>query len=84
MQVVEALVLASLAAVLVRLVQGPSPWDRLLAYSSASNRVVLILAVTAVETGRSFLLDVGVVYAALGFLGVIILARFMERGGGDR
>jgi len=84
MAIVEATLLLSLVLVLWRLVKGPTPWDRLLAYNSASNRVVGILAITAVTAGRSVLLDVAVVYVALSFLGIIILARFMERGGENR
>ena len=84
MAIVEAVLLVSLAAVLWRLVRGPTAWDRLLAYNSASNRVVAVLAIAAVTTGRPALLDVAVVYVALGFLGIIILARFMERGGASR
>jgi len=84
MQIVEGLLLLSLVGVLARMVRGPTPWDRLLAYNSASNRVVLVLAIAAVGAGRSTLLDITVVYVALSFLGVVILARFMERGGGNR
>ena len=84
MQIVEGILLFSLAAVLWRLLAGPTPWDRLLAYNSASNRVVAVLAISAITAGRSVVLDVAVVYVALSFLGIIILARFMERGGGNR
>jgi len=84
MAIVEAVLLVSLAAVLWRLVRGPTAWDRLLAYNSASNRVVVVLAIAAVTAGQPALLDVAVVYVALGFLGIIILARFMERGGASR
>jgi len=82
--IIEAALLLSLVAILVRLLRGPTPWDRLLAYNSASNRVVAVLAIAAVATERSFLLDVAVVYVALSFLGIVILARFMERGGTNR
>ncbi|MGB2982673.1 MAG: monovalent cation/H+ antiporter complex subunit F [Candidatus Bipolaricaulia bacterium] len=84
MAIVEAVLLISLVAVLGRLLRGPTPWDRLLSYNSAANRVLVLLAITAVGTGRSALLDVAVVYVALSFLGVVILARFMERGGANR
>jgi len=84
MPAIEAVLLVSLAAVLWRLVRGPTPWDRLLAYNAASSRVVGVLAITAAVAGRPYLLDVAVVYVALSFLGVIILSRFMERGGVNR
>jgi len=84
MTIVEGILLLSLAAILWRLLAGPTPWDRLLAYNSASNRVVAVLAIAAVTAGRSVVLDVAVVYVALSFLGIVVLARFMERGGVNR
>ena len=84
MTIVLGVVLTSLAAVLFRLVAGPTPWDRILAASSASTRVLLIMALVAVATDQDVYLDVAVIYAALSFLGVIILSRSMERSGGDR
>ncbi|MCK4355861.1 hypothetical protein KAW44_02125, partial [Candidatus Bipolaricaulota bacterium] len=62
----------------------PTQWDRLLAYNAASNRVFVLLAVVAIFAEQPTYLDVAIVYAALSFLGVVILARFMERGGGYR
>ena len=81
---VEALLLASILPLLFLLVRGPTPWDRLLAYNSAANRVTVLLAISGVIFRRSVLLDVAVVYAALSFIGVVALARFMERGEGFR
>ena len=81
MRVAEsAVLLVTLAVVLFRLFLGPTPWDRLLAYNSASNRVAVLLATAGVVLKQSAYLDVAIVYAALSFLGVVILARFMERG----
>lgn len=84
MRIAEVLILLSLVAILYRLFRGPTPWDRLLAYNSATNRVVALLAIVAVVSDQQVYLNVTIVYAALSFLGVVILARFMERGEGHR
>jgi multicomponent Na+:H+ antiporter subunit F len=84
MPIAEGVLLLSLAGVLTRLVRGPSHGDRLLAYNSAANRVFVLLAVIGTFSDRPAFLSVSVVYAALSFLGVVILARFTERGGGHR
>jgi len=81
MRIAEVFLLLALVAVLYRLCLGPTPWDRLLAYNAASNRVVVLLAIAAIVFDHPFYLDVAIVYAALSFLGVVILARSMERGG---
>ena len=80
MGIVEGFLLISFLAVLYRLFYGPSPWDRLLAYNAASNRLIGLLALLAVAVGKEFYLDMIVVYAGVSFLGVLVIARFMERG----
>lgn len=84
MPVAEALLSLTLLLLLYRLWRGPTPWDRLLAYNSASNRAVLILAVASVALDEPVFLDVAITYAAVSFLGVVILSRFLEREGGFR
>jgi multicomponent Na+:H+ antiporter subunit F len=84
MQIIETLILCSLAPVLFLLWRGPSAWDRLLAYNTASNRIVVVVCLVAVATRETIYLDVAIGYAALSFLGVVIISRFLERGGGNR
>ena len=84
MPVVEAVLALALVLVLYRLWVGPTPWDRLLAYNAASNRAVLILAVVSIAFTEPLFLDVAITYAAVSFLGVVILSRFLEREGGHR
>ena len=84
MTVFEIGLLASTAAGLVLLLRGPTVWDRLLAYNTASNRIVVVMAIVAVAAREALLLDVAIGYAALSFLGVVIISRFLERGGGHR
>ena len=81
---VEIAILVSIGAVLIRLGLGPTAWDRLLAYNSAANRIVGVLAIAAVTSQESVFLDIAIVYLGLSFLGVVVLARFLERGGSFR
>lgn len=84
MPFVEALVLCSLIPAVLLLWRGPTAWDRLLAYNTASNRIVIVICLRAVATSETTYLDVAIGYAALSFLGVVIISRFLERGGGHR
>ncbi len=84
MPVVEGLLCGSILLLLLRLWRGPTAWDRLLAYNSASNRAVLVLAVASIALDEPVFLDVAITYAALSFLGVVVLSRFLEREGGFR
>jgi len=84
MSVIEGVLLATIAPLLFVLVRGPTAWDRLLAYNSAANRIAAVLAISSVVFDHPVLLDVAIVYAALSFIGVVALSRFMERGEGFR
>jgi multisubunit Na+/H+ antiporter MnhF subunit len=84
MGIAEILILCSMLPILVLLWRGPTAWDRLLAYNTASNRIVVVVCLVAVVSGETILLDIAVGYAALSFLGVVIISRFLERGGGHR
>ena len=72
--------LAGLSVVsLVRVLIGPTPEDRMIALNLVSGQVLAIMVLAAVRHGRSILLDVALVYAILGFVGVLAITRFLER-----
>ncbi|MGC9529518.1 MAG: monovalent cation/H+ antiporter complex subunit F [Candidatus Bipolaricaulaceae bacterium] len=77
---VEVGILASALPPLVRLWRGPTLWDRLAGAGAINVRIALLLAAEAPLSGQSLLLDVALAYAALSFLGVVLVARFGERG----
>jgi multicomponent Na+:H+ antiporter subunit F len=75
-----ALTCAAFLLALYRFLKGPSVADRVVAFD-----VLTIVAVTAIvqiayAEGRGIYLDVALVYALLSFLGVIVVARYLERG----
>jgi multicomponent Na+:H+ antiporter subunit F len=59
---------------------GPSAADRVVAFDVLTIVAVTAIAVTAFVEGRGIYLDVALVYALLSFLGVIAVARYLERG----
>lgn len=60
---------------LIRLIMGPSVADRLLAANMMGGIVIVIICLASVMLGEDFLLDVGLVYALISFLAVIILSQ---------
>ncbi len=66
---------------LLRLVQGPSLADRIVALDALLIVIVSGIAVDAARTGEGTYLDVLVVAALLGFVGTVNVARFIERRG---
>ena len=70
-----------LVAGLVRIIIGPTIWDRLLSMNLVTTKIVMSIAVLAVLMNRSFLIDVAIVYSLLGFIASILIARFIEKKG---
>ncbi|GAA2180801.1 hypothetical protein GCM10009785_13160 [Brooklawnia cerclae] len=72
-----ALVVA-MALVLVRLERGPSNLDRAVGLDVMTSAAVGIVVVVMALTGRVDLLPLLVVFAAVGFLGSTVIARFSQ------
>jgi multicomponent Na+:H+ antiporter subunit F len=83
--VYAALVMIALALliVLVRVVQGPTLADRVVAVDLIGVSSVCLMVVAAAASGQSAFLDAAVVIALLGFLGTLAYARYAERRGRD-
>lgn len=65
---------------LARFLTGPTSADRVVAFDVLTIILITGIALIALAAGRGIYLDVAVVYALLSFLGVIAVARYLERG----
>lgn len=71
----------SIFAVMINLFTGKTIWEKLLSFNLISVKAVLLICVYAVYKGNPALLDVGLSYGIIGFLTVIIITRFVIKGG---
>jgi multicomponent Na+:H+ antiporter subunit F len=80
--IVLAAMLAGVAFLLAlyRFVKGPSPADRVVAFDVMTIIAITGIVLTALLEGRGVYLDVALIYALLSFLGVIVVARYLEGG----
>ncbi len=65
---------------LFRFLKGPSAADRVAAFDVLTIISITGIVLLALVGERAIYLDVALVYALLSFLGVIVIARFIERG----
>ena len=65
---------------LSRFVRGPSAADRVVAFDVMTIAAITGIVLRALTEGRSISLDVALGYALLSFLGVIVVARYLEGG----
>ena len=72
--------LATLALLLVRVVKGPTVFDRLLSSNTIGTVSVLLLATIGFLTGRPEFLDLAIVYGLLNIVGTIAVLKFFRHG----
>lgn len=74
-------IMVSIFGSLVRVVIGPTIWDRLLGLGLTASKVTLAVILTALMLGETYILDLALLFSILGFLVTVLLARFVERRG---
>ena len=75
-----SLILLGMLTALWRFIKGPSSADRIMAFDVMTVTSIALIALIAVFNNRIIYLDVALVYALLSFTGVIVVARFIEKG----
>ncbi|MFY9972793.1 MAG: monovalent cation/H+ antiporter complex subunit F [Chromatiaceae bacterium] len=71
---------AAFLLALWRFILGPTAADRIIAFDGLTIVSITGIVLGALAEGRGIYLDVALVYALLSFLGVIVVARYIERG----
>jgi multicomponent Na+:H+ antiporter subunit F len=71
---------AAFLLALVRFILGPTSADRVVAFDGLTIVSITGIVLGALAEDRGIYLDVAMVYALLSFLGVIVVARYIERG----
>jgi multicomponent Na+:H+ antiporter subunit F len=75
--VIGILALADIA----RMVVGPTIFDRLLSYNVLSAKVVMAMAIYALMSEQTYMLDIAIVYTLLSFVSTVLIARFVRTQG---
>ena len=74
------LIFFSIVFGIIRLVIGPDTVDRVVAIDLLTIVTIALIALLAHTMERYIYLDVALVYGLLSFLGVLAVARFLEKG----
>ncbi|HRE48689.1 MAG TPA: monovalent cation/H+ antiporter complex subunit F [Aggregatilineales bacterium] len=77
---VSYLILLSLILAAYRLVRGPSLPDRAVAADQVSLHVIAFVVVFALRSNQRALIDLVIVTAIVGFLSVVVIGIYLERG----
>lgn len=71
---------AGIVLCLLRVFRGPTAADRAVATDTACTVTTALLVILAFIFRRGVYLDVALVYAVLTFIGLVAVARYLERG----
>jgi multicomponent Na+:H+ antiporter subunit F len=66
---------------LIRVIIGPTIWDRLLGLNLITSKIIMFLVVLAFVLEKTYILDFAIIYALLGFIGVMFIAINVQRKG---
>ncbi len=76
--IVFSLMMLGLILGLVRFFKGPTSADRVVALDTMSIIATSAFALLALVFDRYIYMDISLIYAVLGFIGVIVIARYLE------
>ena len=71
-------IIISMALMLVRLMSGPTLYDRLLAVNSFGTKTVLFLCVFCFIIGRPDGVDIAILYALMNFIATIAVLKYFN------
>jgi multicomponent Na+:H+ antiporter subunit F len=80
LNVAFVLIFFSIVFGIIRLVIGPDTVDRVVAIDLLTIVAIAVIALLAHIANRYIYLDVALVYGLLSFLGVLAVARYLEKG----
>jgi len=77
--IIVGIIISLLAIVLIyRLVKGPHVIDRMVASDSIDVIIGLVMVLYGCYEERSLFLDLGLIVTLLGFIGTILVSKYME------
>jgi multicomponent Na+:H+ antiporter subunit F len=82
--IVLLILVVAIFASFIRLIIGPTIWDRLLMVNLISVKVVLFVAIYAIYVGSTLILDIAISYGIIGYLTITLLSKYIMTGGRER
>jgi len=77
-EVAISALLFSMVLIILRLLKGPTLYDRVLAVNSFGTQIVLLIGVLGFLRDRPDFLDIAMLYALINFIGTIAVLKFFR------
>lgn len=79
-QIAGGIALVALLLAFIRMILGPSSADRVVALDVMTIISISLIVLISVLLGRGIYMDIALVYGLIAFVGVVAIARYLERG----
>jgi multicomponent Na+:H+ antiporter subunit F len=73
-------IIAALVLVVIRVIKGPTVFDRVLAGNTVGTLAILLLSVLGFLNGRPEWLDLGITYGVLNLISTLAILKFFRHG----
>ena len=80
LEIAAGITLLSMVISMYRFIKGPHKVDRVISFDVMSISSIALIVFISGLLNKMIYLDVALVYGILGFLGVIIVAKYLEKG----
>ncbi|HGY54584.1 MAG TPA: cation:proton antiporter [Caldithrix abyssi] len=74
------IIIVAIVLAMIRLILGPTTPDRVVALDTLTTISTALLVLLGLFFERFIYIDVALIYAVLGFVGVLTVARYFEGG----
>lgn len=64
---------------LLRIILGPSIWDRLVGLNLLTAKVNILIILVAYFLELDYILDIAISYTLLSFIGIMIISNYIQR-----
>ncbi len=73
-------IIAALVLVVIRVIKGPTVFDRVLAGNSVGSLAIIFVSVLGFLNGRPEFLDIALTYGILNLIGTLAILKFFRHG----
>lgn len=84
LKVTQLILLAAIAFACIKFVGDNTVWEKLLALNVIFSKILMFILVYAVLEKNSQFIDLALSYSIMGFIGILLITKFILRGGREK
>ncbi|MDD2580278.1 MAG: monovalent cation/H+ antiporter complex subunit F, partial [Eubacteriales bacterium] len=63
------------------IIRGPGSLDRLQGLAVFSSKITMLIVLFSLRFEQSYLSDIAIIASLLGFIGIVMISRYIRQGG---